>query len=206
MEAAAYRMVVVTRNLFSNPYSIEELWMFLDMRKLIPIFFGLAQSECMSMDIMERRGYLWERNEGQRWNYYKGIEKAWMEAVDELSHVDLKLEARQGNMRDSILEIVRILGTTLGRTSTVESVKKWRELVAEEFMFPRNTSFVGRKRELLKLELLLFGEAGGRREEDQVKRSCGEYRRRIDNNNIEMIGERGMKINEDIARKGKEPL
>ncbi|KAJ0963788.1 hypothetical protein J5N97_028910 [Dioscorea zingiberensis] len=199
MEAAAFGMVVVTRNSFSNPYSVEELRMFLDMRKLIPIFFGLAQSECMPRDIVEKKGFLWERDGGQCWNRYGGIEKDWMEAVDGLSRVDMKLEARQDNMRDCILEIVRILGTTLGRISTVERVRKWRELAAEEFMFPRNASFVGRKRELLELELLLFGEAAGREEElDQVERSRGEYRRRIE--------ERGVKISEDTARKGKEPI
>ncbi|KAJ0960279.1 hypothetical protein J5N97_001894 [Dioscorea zingiberensis] len=174
MEAAAFGKFVLTNNTLSNPYNVEELRMFLDMRKLIPIFFGLAPRECMPRDIVERRGYLWERNGGQCWNCYGGIEKDWMEAVDGLSRVDLKLEVRQDNMRDCILEIVHILGTTLGRTSTVERVKKWRELAAEEFMFPRNANFVGRKRELLELELLLFGETIGKVEEDQVERSSGE--------------------------------
>ncbi|KAJ0961381.1 hypothetical protein J5N97_000417 [Dioscorea zingiberensis] len=125
MEAAAFGMVVVTKNSFSNPYNVEELRMFLDMRKLIPIFFGLAPRECMPVWISWRGG--------------------------------------------------------------------------------------GRKRELLELELLLFGETIGKVEEDQVERSSGEYRRsqyrgRIGNGNIGMIGERGVKIFEDIARKGKEPL
>ncbi|KAM0944128.1 putative TIR domain, AAA+ ATPase domain, P-loop containing nucleoside triphosphate hydrolase [Dioscorea sansibarensis] len=196
MDAAAVGMVVLTPKAFSNPYSVEELRVFLESGKLIPIFLGLTQSECLPRDIVEKRGDLWKKQGGLCWTSYGGIEKEWMEVINGLSRVDVKLEVKEDNMRSCILAAVRILGTMLGRRSTIERVKRWVEFAGEEFPFPRNASFVGRKKELLELESLLFGHGRGRGEDEVVRSS---------DQNPSMIGERGEKIPEDVARKGKEP-
>ncbi|KAH7666312.1 P-loop containing nucleoside triphosphate hydrolase protein [Dioscorea alata] len=191
MDATAVGMVVVTTRAFSNPYSVEELQVFLESGKLIPIFLGLTQSECLLRDIMERRGNLWEKHGGPCWTSYGGVEKEWMEVINGLSRVDVKLEVKEDNMRSCILVAVRILGTILGRKSTVERVRRWVEFAEEEFPFPRNTSFVGREKELLELESLLFGEI--------MKTSSDQ--------NPSLTEERvGHEISEDVPRKGKGPV
>ncbi|XP_039137122.1 uncharacterized protein LOC120274656 [Dioscorea cayenensis subsp. rotundata] len=201
MDATAVGMVVVTTRAFSNPYSVEELQVFLDSGKLIPIFLGLTQSECLPRDIMERRGNLWEKHGGPCWTSYGGIEKEWMEVINGLSRVDVKLEVKEDNMRSCILVAVRILGTILGRKSTVERVRRWVEFAEEEFPFPRNTSFVGREKELLELESLLFGDGRGKGEDEIMKTSSDQNPSLSRLTEERVVGE----ISEVVPRKGKEP-
>lgn len=52
------RMFVVMTRAFSKPYNDEELHVFLEGGKLIPIFLGLRQSKCLPRGTLERKGGL----------------------------------------------------------------------------------------------------------------------------------------------------
>ncbi|XP_043716422.1 uncharacterized protein LOC122664596 [Telopea speciosissima] len=161
MNAATFGVVLVTKKSFSNPYSIYELKSFLGKKNLVPIFFDLGPGDCLVSDIIEKQGEVWEKHGGELWKFYGGVEKEWKEAVNGLLHMN-GLEAHSGNWRDCILEAILLIGTMLGRNSVIDRVKRWKERVEkEEFLFPRNEFFVGRKKELLKLELILFGDVKG---------------------------------------------
>ncbi|KAJ4759768.1 Disease resistance protein (TIR-NBS class) [Rhynchospora pubera] len=163
MNFATFGVVVITKKSFGNPYTIEELRNFFGRRNLVPIYFDLGPSDCLARDIVERRGDLWEKHGGELWILYGGLEREWREAVEALSRVlDLQLEAGSGNWRDCILETVSVLAKKLGRRSVVDRINRWREKVERnEFPYPRNENFVGRKKELSELELILFGYVSG---------------------------------------------
>ncbi|ONK67167.1 uncharacterized protein A4U43_C06F16730 [Asparagus officinalis] len=198
MDATSFGVVVVNEKSFSCPYSMEEIRFFLEKKKLIPIFFGLAQVECIPRDIIEKRGDVWERYGGRLWEVCGDLEVEWREAVNGISRLNLKLEANASNLRDCISEAVVIFGSGLGRRRVVERVKSWRNMAAEEFPFPRNSSFVGRSKELLELKLLLFGDVEGEGEESRNQR-----RQRM----AEVaMRERVVKESEERRKKGKEPL
>ncbi|PIA54113.1 hypothetical protein AQUCO_00900586v1 [Aquilegia coerulea] len=159
MDSATYGVVIVTKRSFSNPYSMFELKSFLSRKNLVPIFFELAPTDCIARDIIGKRGELWERSGGELWKSYGGVEKEWKQVVDVLSRIeDLNLEARFENWRDCIFYTLYLLGRKLGKRSLVESVGRWMDRAKEEFPFPRNDKFVGRKKELFELELMLFGD------------------------------------------------
>ncbi|GLT67869.1 hypothetical protein SLA2020_401460 [Shorea laevis] len=166
MDVSSFGVVILTRKSFKNPYTIEELRYFSSKKNLVPIFFDLSLDDCLVRDIVEKRGELWERHGGELWFLYGGLEKEWKEAVNGLSRVDeWKLEAQDGNWRDCILRAVTLLAMRLGRRSVMERLTKWREKVEkEEFPFPRNENFVGRKKELSELEFILFGDISGESE------------------------------------------
>lgn len=170
MRSATLGVVVITKRSFSNPFSIEEMRYFLGKKNLVPIFFGLCSKDCLMRDLIERRGEMWERDGGELWISYGGVEREWKEAVDGLSHVsgELKIEANPWNWRNSITDAVFLLGMRLGRRSVMERVRRWKEREAkQELPFHRNTHFVGRKRELFELELMLFGDVEEGGEENQ---------------------------------------
>ncbi|KAF9613259.1 hypothetical protein IFM89_006758 [Coptis chinensis] len=159
MDSATIGVVFVTKRSFSNAYSMYELRSFLSRKNLVPIFFDLGAADCLARDIIGRRGEVWERYGGELWKYYGGTEEEWKEVVNALSYMEgWKLEASLNKLRDCISEAIILLGRKLGRRSVVERAKRWMEKAAEEFPFPRNDSFVGRKKELLELELMLFGD------------------------------------------------
>ncbi|KAJ6851435.1 uncharacterized protein M6B38_259000 [Iris pallida] len=168
MRASSFGVVILTKKSFANPYTIEELRSFLGRKNLCVIFFDLGAADCLARDIIERRGELWERHGGELWVHYDGSETEWREAVEGLSRVsDWQLEAYGGNWRDCISNAVLLLATRLGRRNVVERVSRWRETVEKEgFPFPRNEDFVGRKKELSELELILFGDVSGDGERD----------------------------------------
>ncbi|KAM0866051.1 hypothetical protein ACQ4PT_042872 [Festuca glaucescens] len=163
MNASTYGVVILTKKSFGNPYTIEELRNFFGKKNLIPIFFDLGAADCLARDITEKRGELWEKHGGELWMLYGGIENEWRESVDALSRVvDVQLEANDTNWRSCILQTVILLATKLGRRGVVDRVNRWRARVdKEEFPFPRNGDFVGRKKELSQLELILFGDVSG---------------------------------------------
>lgn len=163
MNESSYGVVILTKKSFGNPYSIEEISSFLGRKNLVPVFFDLSSNDCIPRDIVEKRGELWERHGGELWMLYGGLEKEWKDAVDGIMRMDdWKLEAHDGNWRDCILNAVILLATRLRRRSAVDRVNRWREKVEkEEFPFPRNEEFVGRKKELSELELMLFGNVSG---------------------------------------------
>ncbi|GAB2209726.1 hypothetical protein Droror1_Dr00026949 [Drosera rotundifolia] len=163
MDVSSFGVVIITRKSFKNPYTIEELRFFSNKQNLVPVFFDLGSGECLVRDIVEKRGELWEKHGGELWTLYGGLESEWKEALYGLSRVDeWKLEAYDGNWRDCVLRAVTLLAGKLGRRSVVERVNKWREkMEKEEFPFPRNESFIGRKKELSELEFVLFGDVTG---------------------------------------------
>lgn len=162
MDVSAFGVVIITKKSFRNPYTIEELRFFSDKKNLVPIFFDLGPGDCLVRDIVEKRGELWENHGGELWVLYGGLENEWKEAINVLSRDDWKLEAHDGNWRDCILRAVTLLAIRLGRRSVVDRLNKWREKAEkEEFPFPQNENFVGRKKELSELEFILFGDVSG---------------------------------------------
>ncbi|KAL0834734.1 hypothetical protein Bca101_086623 [Brassica carinata] len=169
MDGASFGVIVLTRKSFKSPYAIEELRFFSEKKNLVPVFFDLSQGECLVRDIVEKRGEVWEKHGGEVWECYGGIEREWREAVHGLSRVvdDWKLEAHEGNWRDCVFRAVTLLAMRLGRRSIVERLSRWRDKAEkEEFPYPRNDGFVGRKKELSELEFVLFGDVGKDSERD----------------------------------------
>ncbi|KAL5981430.1 hypothetical protein ACLOJK_015491 [Asimina triloba] len=208
MDSSAFGVVILTKKSFANTRTIEELRYFLGKKNLVPIFFDLAPGDCLVRDIIERRGELWEKHGGELWMLYGGLEKEWKEAVNGLSRVEeWKLEAHDGNWRDCILRTVVLLATRLGRRSVVERVNRWAERVEkEEFPFPRNENFIGRKKELSELELILFGDVSGNGEKEYFELKT-RYRRRknlvIRHSGSKRAAENGTV---ETDQKGKEPV
>lgn len=203
MDVSTFGVVILTRKSFSNPYTIEELRFFSSKKNLVPIYFDLGPGDCLVRDIVEKRGELWEKHGGELWVLYGGIEKEWREAVNGLPRVDeWKLEAQEGNWRNCILRAVTLLALRLGRRSVVERLNKWREKVEkEEFPFPQNENFIGRKKELSELEFILFGDFGG-----DFERDFFELRARPRRKNVMMGWNKGVLSYERRKEKGKEAL
>ncbi|MQM05744.1 hypothetical protein Taro_038559 [Colocasia esculenta] len=199
IDSATLGVVVITTKIFSSPFGVEELKLFLERRNLVAVFFGITQEECLARDIIEKRGELWQEEGGLLWDVYGGLEEEWKEAVNSLSCLDCRLEAHTNNWRDCILDAVVLVGRKLGRKGVIDKVKKWKETVAGiEFPFPRNDSFVGREKELLELELVLFGYV----EEDEHP----EMRPRRSFERTLITGNNGGRRSLDLKGKEKEPL
>ncbi|KAL9670166.1 hypothetical protein QQ045_007717 [Rhodiola kirilowii] len=118
----------------------------------------------MDRDIVEKRGHVWDKHGVELWLHYGGLENEWREAISGLFRAtECNLEAQDGNWRDCIYRAVTLITEKLGRRSIVDRLTKWHETVeSEEFPFPRNESFVGRKKELSELELMLFCDIIGK--------------------------------------------
>ncbi|CAA7037443.1 unnamed protein product [Microthlaspi erraticum] len=186
MDGASFGVIILTRKAFKNPYTIEELRFFSEKKNLVPVFFDLAPGDCLVRDIVEKRGDLWEKHGGELWDLYGGIEREWREAVHGLSRVDeWKLEAHEGNWRDCVFRAVSLLAMRLGRRSIVERLAKWRDKAEkEEFPYPRNESFVGRKKELAELEFVLFGDVAGDSERDYFELKAKPIRKKKKKNAV----------------------
>ncbi|PIN01610.1 hypothetical protein CDL12_25882 [Handroanthus impetiginosus] len=202
MDSSTFGVVILTRKSFRNPYTIEELRFFSSKKNLVPLYFDLGPDDCLIRDIIEKRGELWEKYGGELWLLYGGLEKEWKEAVSALSRVDeWKLEAHDGKWRDCILKGVTLLALRLGRRSVVDRLTKWREKAEkEEFPYPRNENFVGRKKELSELEFMLFGDVCGDSERDYF-----ELKARPRRKNLTVSWGRTNPMDEKW-RKGKEPV
>ncbi|KAL3619270.1 hypothetical protein CASFOL_036840 [Castilleja foliolosa] len=194
MDASTFGVVILTRSSFRNSYTIEELRFFAAKKNLAPLYFDLSPNDCLVRDIIERRGELWERHGGELWLHYGGAEKEWRDAINALMCAnDWKLEAHDGKWRDCVLRAVTLLALRLGRRSIVDRLTKWRDKAdRDEFPFPRNENFVGRKKELSELEFVLFGDVSGESERDYFEIKA---RTRRKNNSVD-----------DNRRKGKEPV
>ncbi|PKI54018.1 uncharacterized protein LOC116215421 [Punica granatum] len=203
MDISTFGVIILTRKSFRNPYTIEELRFFSSKKNLVPIYFDLGPADCLVRDIVEKKGELWEKHGGELWVLYGGLEKEWTEAVNGLSRVDeWKLEAGEGNWRDCILRAVTLLAMRLGRRSVVERLNKWREKVEkEEFPFPRNENFIGRKKELSELEFILFGDVSGDSERDYF-----ELRARPRRKSLTIGRNKGVLSDERRKEKGKEAV
>ncbi|CAH9124782.1 unnamed protein product [Cuscuta epithymum] len=201
MDASAFGVVVLTRKSFRNPYTIQELRFFSSKKILVPIYFDLGPDDCLVRDIIERRGELWEKHGGELWVHYGGPEKEWRDSLNALSRVDeWKLEAHDGKWRECILRAVTLLALRLGKRSIVDRLTKWRENAEkEEFPFPRNENFIGRKKELSELEFRLFGDASG-----DIEARFFELPRR--KNLTIRSRSRSSSFEENRRKKGKEPM
>ncbi|KAF5772442.1 putative TIR domain, P-loop containing nucleoside triphosphate hydrolase [Helianthus annuus] len=213
MDASTFGVVILTRKSFKNPYTIEELRFFASKKNLVPIYFDVGPDDCLVRDIVERRGEIWERHGGELWLLYGGLETEWKEAVNGLTRVDeWKLEAHDGKWRDCILRAVTLLALRLGRRSVVERLTKWREKVEnEEFPYPRNENFIGRKKELSELEFMLFGDVIGDREHDYFELKARPRRKNLIHNwgRSNSIDEHRREVKPEARsrrRKGKEPV
>lgn len=207
MDASHFGVVILTKKSFGNPYSIEELRYFLGKKNLVPIYFDLGPGDCLARDIVEKRGELWEKHGGELWMLYGGLEKEWKEAVNGLLRVEeWKLEAHEGNWRDCILRAVVLLATKLGRRSVVDRLNSWVERVEkEEFPYPRNENFTGRKKEISELELILFGDVSGDGEKEYFEIKTKHRRKNlvIGRSEVERLKDQGTS---ESSHKGKEPV
>ncbi|KAL0393565.1 UNVERIFIED_CONTAM: hypothetical protein Slati_4322700 [Sesamum latifolium] len=170
-----------------------------------------VQDDCLVRDIIEKRGEIWEKYGGELWLVYGGLEKEWRDAVSALSRVDeWKLEAHDGKWRDCILRAVTLLALRLGRRSIVDRITKWREKAEkEEFPFPRNDNFIGRKRELSELEFMLFGDVSGDAERDYFELKARPRRKNVTiawGRTSSIDEKRRDRQSESSKRKGKEPV
>ncbi|KAG6636761.1 uncharacterized protein LOC122281877 [Carya illinoinensis] len=211
MDVSSFGVIILTRKSFRNPFTIEELRFFSGKKNLVPIFFDLSPGDCLVRDIIEKRGELWEKYGGELWLLYGGLEKEWKEAVYGLSRVDeWKLDAHDGNWRECILRTITLLATWLGRRSVVERLNKWREKVEkEEFPFPQNENFIGRKKELSELEFILFGDVTGDSERDYFELKARPRRKNLTIGwpKSSLLEERRRERQfESGSRKGKEPV
>ncbi|KAJ4791126.1 Disease resistance protein (TIR-NBS class) [Rhynchospora pubera] len=157
MEVAPVGIVVVTVQSLSDAFRTEEMLLFSQNRKLVPVFVGLTRNDCVSSDVIQKNGDLWSRFGGELWKDYGGREEDWKEVVDGLSRVDMDFEASAANLRDCLLDIVAFIGKRLGKRSIIESIQKCSESGLHELPFSRNENFIGRKQELRQLEFILFG-------------------------------------------------
>ncbi|XP_068636260.1 uncharacterized protein [Aristolochia californica] len=198
MDEATMGVVILTKKSFSDGFCIHEIRRFLGRKNLIPIFFSLNAGDCSVMNIIEKRTEAWVKHGGEVWKSYGGEEKEWREAVHGLSQIDeWKLEAHPNNWRDCVLETVVLLGKKLGKLHVIEKVNQWKEVLQkEEFPLSRNSNFLGRRHELLELELLLFGGVDGK-----AKLDCFEIKSDQSIRNKLEAGEESAK-----AKKGKDPL
>ncbi|KAG8090032.1 hypothetical protein GUJ93_ZPchr0011g28540 [Zizania palustris] len=162
MDVAVVGVVLVTPGSLSNPYCVEEIRMFVERGKLLPVLVGLCRADCNAEDIVQKSGDLWERFGGHLWKLYDGAEKDWREAVDALSKAEIAVEVDAGNQRNRLIDLLEILTSRLGRRAMTEAVRSWRAAAYPELPFLRNAGFVGRERELLDLEAVLLGGARSR--------------------------------------------
>lgn len=212
MDACTFGVIILTRKSFQNPYTIEELRFFSGKKNLVPVYFDVGPDDCAVRDIVERRGEMWEKLGGELWLLYGGIEREWKDAVNALSRVESvdewKLDAHNGKWRDCIIRAVTLLALRLGRRCIVDRLSKWKEKVEkEEFPFPRNENFIGRKKEISELEFMLFGDISGEGERDFLELKSRNKRKNVTISWSSSIDERREENKSERGRKkGKEPI
>ncbi|KAG0585891.1 hypothetical protein KC19_2G047400 [Ceratodon purpureus] len=152
LHSATHGVVLISRKSFRNPYTIEELTIFLDRGNLVPVFFDVAPPDCLVRDIVEKQGEIWEVDGGELWKAYRGEEKGWCDAMKGLVRVEeRRVEAYRKNWRESIHEVASLLGSRLGDPKVVPEL-------GEELPWPRNVYFAGREKELKAMEKMLFSD------------------------------------------------
>ncbi|VVB16186.1 unnamed protein product [Arabis nemorensis] len=135
--SVTYGIVLVSCSSLLNYLSLEEVRFFAQKKNLIPIFYGTGPSEIMGL------------------LNCNAIDKECKEAIDGLIKChEFKLEANESNWRSCVGKTAAILRAKLGRKSVVD-----KETVdgIEELPVPRNRSFLGREKEIIEMEMALFG-------------------------------------------------
>lgn len=138
--SVAFGLVIVTSSSFLNRLSMEEVRFFAQKKNLIPIFFDTLPAEIMSL------------------LNCNSIDKECKEAMDGLIKCnEFCLEANDGNLRSCISKVSSILRARLGRKNAGH--KDNHNMLGFEYSlpFPRNAYFVGREKEIMEIEGLLFG-------------------------------------------------
>ncbi|CAH8279847.1 unnamed protein product [Arabidopsis lyrata] len=137
LELQGIACFVADRANLLNYLSLEEVRFFAQKKNLIPIFYGTGPSEIMGL------------------LNCNAIDKECKEAIDGLikSH-EFKLEANESNWRSCVGKTATILRAKLGRKSVAD-----KEIVEgiDELPFPRNRYFLGREKEIIEMEMALFG-------------------------------------------------
>ena len=152
LHSATYGVVLISTKAFRNPFTIEELTVFLDRGNLVPVFFDVAPRDCLVRDIVEKLGEIWEVDGGELWKAYGGEERGWCIALKGLvREEERRVEAYRKNWRESIHKVVRIVGSRLGNP-------KEDPASGEELPWPRNGYFAGREKELKAMEWILFSD------------------------------------------------
>ncbi|KAL4332695.1 hypothetical protein GQ457_07G012560 [Hibiscus cannabinus] len=138
--SVTYGVVVVTGCSFLNHHSLEEIRFFTQKKNLIPLFFDTGPAEIMGL------------------LNCNSLDKECKEAIEGVIKCnEFKLEANQGNWRSCVAKTAAILRAKLGRNSVAE--KDFVGEGFEELPYPRNRFFVGREKEIVEIESVLFGVA-----------------------------------------------
>ncbi|OIW20931.1 hypothetical protein TanjilG_25738 [Lupinus angustifolius] len=133
-----FGLVVVTSYSFLNHLSMEEVRFFAQKKNLIPLLFDTGPAEIMAL------------------LNCNSIDKECKEAIDGLMKCnEFNLEANDGNWRSCVTKAATILRAKLGRKNA--DMKNNNVQGFENLPFPRNTYFVGREKEIIEIEGLLFG-------------------------------------------------
>ncbi|KAL2944978.1 Disease resistance protein RPP13 [Bienertia sinuspersici] len=131
--SVSFGIVVISTDTLYNPCSMEEIRFFTQKKNFIPMFFNTEPMDIA--DILNCRS----------------DDKHCRDAIEGLT---IKLEAVDGDWRSCISKAAAVLRSKLGRQSIIA---KELEIEAVELPFPRNKKFVGRQKELMEMESMLFG-------------------------------------------------
>ncbi|GAU16366.1 hypothetical protein TSUD_117150 [Trifolium subterraneum] len=138
--SVAFGLVIITSSSFLNRLSMEEVRFFAQKKNLIPIFFDALPAEIMSL------------------LNCNSIDKECKEAIDGLVKCnEFCLEANDGNLRSCISKVSSILRARLGRKNVGHKDNHTMQGYENLLPFPRNAYFVGREKEIMEIEGLLFG-------------------------------------------------
>ncbi|KAK2385868.1 hypothetical protein P8452_24386 [Trifolium repens] len=138
--SVAFGLVIITSSSFLNRLSMEEMRFFAQKKNLIPIFFDALPAEIISL------------------LNCNSIDKECKEAIDGLVKCnEFCLEANDGNLRSCISKVSSILRARLGRKNVGHKDNHNMQGFENLLPFPRNAYFVGREKEIMEIEGLLFG-------------------------------------------------
>lgn len=146
MRTAEWGIVVLSPNFFSSAYCMEELKVFLDRRRVIPLGFNLTASDCDAGKIVSRaKGTVWEQYGGKLWETCGMDESEWRNSIEQLAKVTiLPLRVFDGYWDRLIAEVVRITAEKLGRPIP-------NQAKVDTTPYPRNARFIGRVEELAEI-------------------------------------------------------
>jgi hypothetical protein len=146
MHTAEWGIIVLSPGFFSSAYCMEELKVFLDWRRIIPLGFNPIASDCDVGKIVSRaKGTVWEQYGGKLWETCAMDEREWRNNIERLARITiLPLMVFDGYWDRLIAEVVRITAEKLGRP-ILDPAK------VDTTPFPRNARFVGRVEELAEI-------------------------------------------------------
>ncbi|KAK7259859.1 hypothetical protein RIF29_25474 [Crotalaria pallida] len=186
-----FGLVVVTSSSFLNHLSMEEVRFFAQKKNLIPLLFDTGPAEIMAL------------------LNCNSVDKECKDAIDGIIKCnEFNLEANDGNWRSCITKAAAILRAKLGRKNA--DMKNNNMQGFENLPFPRNTYFVGREKEIMEIEGLLFGHGNCL---EQVQDHCvkgeasgsGQSEGLADEESEMVISKGGRYISLEMGKSTKEP-